>query len=73
MSKLKSIVSFVDLKGEVAHVDLRGQVTHVNLQFADLYLNPDTVDRLFTDNFSVAEALAYNMSKRADDAVLQKI
>ena len=53
MSKLKSIVSFVDLKGEVAHVDLRGQVSHVELRFADLYLNPDTIDRLLSDSFSM--------------------
>ena len=63
MSKLKSIVSFVDLKGEVAHVDLRGQVSHVQLRFADLYLNPDTVDRIFSDSFSMAEALVYTIAK----------
>lgn len=63
MSKLKSIVSFVDLKGEVAHVDLRGQVSHVQLRFADLYLNPDTVDRLFSDSFSMTEALVYTIEK----------
>ena len=67
MSKLKSIVSFVDLKGEVAHVDLRGQVTHVNLQFADLYLNPDTVDRLLSDSFSYTDVLTYSVAKGVED------
>ena len=63
MSKLKSIVSFVDLKGEVAHVDLRGQVSHVQLRFADLYLNPDTVDRLLTSSVRMDEVLAFTVSK----------
>ena len=67
MSKLKSIVSFVDLKGAVAHVDLRGQVTHVNLQFADLYLNPDTVDRLLADSFSYTDVLIYSVAKGLED------
>ena len=61
--KLRGEVSFVDLKGEVAHVDLRGKVHHVNLRLADLYLNPDTLDRLFSDSFSVAEVLAYTIEK----------
>ena len=69
MSKLKSITSFVNLKGSIAHVNLKGQVTHVNIQLADLYLNPDTLDRLFTDSFSVAEVLVHSFDKRADDAV----
>jgi hypothetical protein len=63
MSKLKSITSFVDLKGSIAHVDIKGQVTHVNLQLTDLYLNPDTIDRIFTDSLSMLEALVYSISK----------
>jgi len=63
MSKLKSITSFVDLKGSIAHVDIKGQVTHVNLQLTDLYLNPDTLDRVYTDSLSMLEALAYSISK----------
>jgi len=69
MSKLKSVTSFVDLKGSIAHVDLKGQVTHVNLQLTDLYLNPDTLDRILADSFSIAETLSYNIDKRADDPV----
>lgn len=68
MSKLKSVTSFVDLKGSIAHVDLKGQVTHVNLQLTDLYLNPDTLDRLFSDTFSYTDVLSYDIDKRADDA-----
>ena len=68
MSKLKSVTSFVDLKGSIAHVDLKGQVTHVNLQLTDLYLNPDTLDRIFTDTFSHTDVLSYDIDKRADDA-----
>lgn len=68
MSKLKSVTSFVDLKGSIAHVDLKGQVTHVNLQLTDLYLNPDTLDRIFSDTFSYTDVLSYDIDKRADDA-----
>ena len=67
MSKLKSVTSFVDLKGSIAHVDLKGQVTHVNLQLTDLYLNPDTLDRLLADSLNIVETLSYNIDKRADD------
>ena len=58
MSKLKSVTSFVDLKGSIAHVDLKGQVTHVNLQLTDLYLNPDTLDSLVYDSLNIFETLS---------------
>ena len=67
MSKLKSITTFVDLKGSIAHVDLKGQVTHVNLQLTDLYLNPDTLDRILADSISYTDILTYDIDKRADD------
>ena len=69
MSKLKSVTSFVDLKGSIAHVNLKGQVTHVNLQLTNLYLNPDSLDRLFTDSFSYTDVFSYDIDKRADDPV----
>ena len=65
---LKLKVTYVKLKGFIFRVDLRAGLHVQSIKIADLYLNPDTIDRLLADSFGATEILTYNLDKRADDA-----
>ena len=66
---LKKTVTYVKLNGIVFRVDLRADVKFQAIKIADLYLNPDTIDRIFTDSLSHTDILLYSLDKRADDPV----